>query len=146
MKEHSIEVGKCHFSSRVPLVALGLKVRQWQIMETIGEFVRINQKTVVDSPLEKMTDGLITILAGGEGLVSANKLVGSERAVQLAFGRERCAEQSVISPRSRRVFGPTLRYGFTRVWEPGMRAKLIPHIRRQSPAMGRVLGEAERVR
>jgi hypothetical protein len=81
----------------VPLVALGLKVGQWQIMETIGEYVRINQKTVVDSPLEKITDGLITILAGGEGLVSANKLVGSDRAVQMAFGRERCAEQSVIS-------------------------------------------------
>jgi hypothetical protein len=97
MEQHSIEVGKCHFSSRVPLVALGLKVGQWQIMETIGQFVTINQKTVLDSPLEKITDGLITILAGGEGLVSANKLVGSDRAVQMAFGRERCAEQSVIS-------------------------------------------------
>lgn len=97
MEQHNIEVGKSHFSSRVPLVVLGLKVGQWQIMETIGEYVRINQKTVVDSPLEKLTDGLITILAGGEGLVSANKLVGSDRAVQLAFGRERCAEQSVIS-------------------------------------------------
>ena len=97
MEQLTIEVGKCHFSSRVPLVALGLKVGQWQIMETIGEYVRINQKTVLDSPLEKLTDGLITILAGGEGLVSANKLLGSDRAVQLAFGRERCAEQSVIS-------------------------------------------------
>jgi len=44
-----------------------------------------------------VTDGLITILAGGHGLVWANKLVGSDRAVQLAFGREQCAEQSVIS-------------------------------------------------
>lgn len=97
MGQHSIEAGKCHFSSRVPLVALGLKVGQWQIMETIGQYVRIKQKTVLDSPLEKLTDGLITILAGGEGLVNVNKLVGSDRAVQMAFGRERCAEQSVIS-------------------------------------------------
>jgi len=97
MEQHSIEVGKSHFSSRVPLVALGVKVRQWEIMETIGTYVRINQKTVLDSPLEKLTDGLITILAGGEGLVNANKLLGSDRAVQMAFGRERCAEQSVIS-------------------------------------------------
>jgi hypothetical protein len=97
MEQLTIEGLKSHFSSRVPLVALGLKVGQWQIMETIGQYVTINQKTVLDSPLEKLTDGLITILAGGEGLVSANKLVGSDRAVQLAFGRERCAEQSVIS-------------------------------------------------
>jgi hypothetical protein len=66
-------------------------------METIGQYVSIKQKTVQDSPLEKVTDGLITILAGGQGLVWANKLVSSDRAVQLAFGRERCAEQSVIS-------------------------------------------------
>jgi hypothetical protein len=79
------------------LVALGLKVSHWQIMDIIGQYVTINQKTVQDSPLEKLTDGLITILAGGHGLVEANKLVGSDRAIQLAFGRGRCADQSVIS-------------------------------------------------
>jgi hypothetical protein len=59
--------------------------------------VEIAQKTVLDSPLEKLTDGLITILSGGKGLYEANKRVRTDPALQRAFGRERCAEQSVIS-------------------------------------------------
>ena len=97
MSNINTNVEKCHFTSRATLIALGLRVKQLKIMDTIGQYVNINQKTVQDSPLEKMTDALITILAGGQGLVEANKLVGSDPAVQQAFGRERCAEQSVIS-------------------------------------------------
>lgn len=63
----------------------------------IEERVKIKQKTVKDSPMDKLTDGLITILAGGKGLVEANKRVRPDGALQRAFGRERCAEQSVIS-------------------------------------------------
>jgi hypothetical protein len=97
MSNNNISVPDCHFTSRATLLALGIKVERLQIMETIGRYVSIAQKTVKDSPLDKLTDGLITILAGGRGLVEANKRVRADRALQRAFGRERCAEQSVIS-------------------------------------------------
>ncbi|MGC1308505.1 MAG: hypothetical protein WA885_14870 [Phormidesmis sp.] len=49
-----------------------------------------------DSPAEKLYDGFIGILCGAGGLVEVNKLVRSDEGLQRAFGRERCAEQSVI--------------------------------------------------
>jgi len=97
MSDSNTKLENCHFTSRATLIALGLKVKQLKIMDTIGEYVHIKQKTINDSPLDKLTDALMTILAGGRGLVEANKLIRSDRAIQQAFGRERCAEQSVIS-------------------------------------------------
>ena len=41
-------------------------------------------------------DGYIAILAGAAGMVEVNKLMRSERAVQVAFCRRGCAEQSVV--------------------------------------------------
>ena len=90
MTNINTDVEKCHFTSRATLIALGVRVKQMKIMDTIGQYVSIKQKTVTDSPLEKLTDALITIFAGGQGLVETNKLVGSDPAVQRAFGRERC--------------------------------------------------------
>jgi len=87
----------CHFTPRATLVALGARIERLGILKTLGEHLNIQQKVIVDSPLDKVTDALITILAGGQGLYEANKRVGSDRALQRAFGRERCAEQSVIS-------------------------------------------------
>lgn len=97
MKDHNIELEKSHFTSRAALIGLGVKMEQLKIIDTIGQYVSIKQKTVKDSPLEKLTDGLMTILAGGRSLSEANKRVRSDRVLQRAFGRERCAEQSVIS-------------------------------------------------
>ena len=62
----------------------------------IAERVKIAQKTVKDSPVEKLYDGLINILCGAGGMVEVNKRVGNDAGLQRAFGRERCAEQSVI--------------------------------------------------
>jgi len=49
------------------------------------------------TPVEKLKDALITVLAGAHGLVEANKRVCPDRALQRSFGRNGCAEQSVIS-------------------------------------------------
>jgi len=97
VSNNNITVPDCHFTSRATLLALGIRMEQLKIMDTIGQYVTIGQKTVKDSPLDKVTDALITILAGGRGLVEANKRVRADRALQRAFGRDRCAEQSVIS-------------------------------------------------
>jgi hypothetical protein len=86
-----------HYTPRAALLALGIKMEQLNIFGPIQEKVQIQQKCVKDTPSDKMLDALITILAGGQKMVEANKRVRSDPALQLAFGRRRCAEQSVIS-------------------------------------------------
>lgn len=85
------------YTSYGSLVALGIEVERRKILEPIREKVRIKQKVIRDTPVNKLTDALIAILAGAKGLVETNKRVRPEKALQLAFGRRRCAEQSVIS-------------------------------------------------
>jgi hypothetical protein len=84
------------FTSRATLVALGVKLHKNNVLEPIRQNVKIEQKTVKYTPLDKLTDGLIAILAGAHGLVEINKRVRSDLALQAAFGRKGCAEQSVV--------------------------------------------------
>lgn len=84
------------FSPRTTLAALGLKIRSLKILETIGEQVKIRQKRIKHTPLEKLTDALIAILAGAHGLSEINTRVRADQALQRAFGRRSCAEQSVV--------------------------------------------------
>jgi len=90
-------IENCHFTARATLIGLGIRIERQGIVKMIGQHVKIEQKTVLDTPLDKLTDALMTILAGSTGLYEANKRVGGDPALQRAFGRERCAEQSVIS-------------------------------------------------
>jgi hypothetical protein len=83
-------------SSHAALVAIGLKMQQLRLLAPIREKVHIAQKTIKRAPVEKIVDGLIAILAGARGLVEINKLVRGDRALQAAFGRAECAEQSVV--------------------------------------------------
>jgi len=66
------------------------------LLQPIEELVRIRQKTVKYSPVQKLMDGLITILAGAHGLSEINTRLRSDPALQRAFGRTGCAEQSVV--------------------------------------------------
>ncbi len=78
------------------LVALGLKVQQLDLFRPIREQVHIKQKTVRYTPTDKLYDAWIAILAGAHGLVEVNTRLRSDPALQAAFGRRACAEQSVI--------------------------------------------------
>jgi hypothetical protein len=78
------------------LAALGLYLRQIDFLAPLGQEVKIAQKKVLHSPLDKLTDAFITILAGAHGLVEANTRLRSDRALQHAFGRDGCADQSTI--------------------------------------------------
>ena len=64
---------------------------------TVSKIRHIKQKVRIHRPLDKLLDCFINILAGGHGVVEVNTRVRPDRAVQLAFGRQRCAEQSTIS-------------------------------------------------
>ncbi len=78
------------------LVAIGTKIRALRLLQPIEELVRIRQKTVKYSPTQKLTDGLITILAGAHGFCEINTRLRTDPALQRAFGRTGCAEQSVV--------------------------------------------------
>lgn len=84
------------FSPRSALAALALKIRSLKILETIGEQVKIRQKTIKHTPIEKLTDALIAILSGAHGLCEVTTRVRADQALQRAFGRKACAEQSVV--------------------------------------------------
>jgi hypothetical protein len=85
------------FTPRAGLVALGLRIQAWGIWNVIHQQLHIKQKVREHEPLDKLLDCFINILAGGSGLVEINLLVRPDVAVQRAFGRPSCAEQSTIS-------------------------------------------------
>jgi hypothetical protein len=85
------------YSKRASLAAMGVQMRRWKIWQAVEEHVHIKQKVIRYKPLDKLLDAFINILAGGRGLVETNKNVRADPALQRAFGREGCAEQSTIS-------------------------------------------------
>lgn len=84
------------FTPRATLAGIGLKLRSLKIFQPIEEKVDIHQKTVKHSPIDKLTDAFVTILAGAHGLVEVNTRLRSDPVLQHTFGREACAEQSVV--------------------------------------------------
>jgi hypothetical protein len=62
----------------------------------VQQQVHIAQKTVTHTPVQKLYDAFVAILAGAHGLVEINKRLRSDPGLQAAFGRQACAEQSVV--------------------------------------------------
>lgn len=81
---------------RASLAAVGLKLHQLDLFGPIRQLVHIKQKTVRYSPTDKLYDAFISLLAGAHGLVEVKTRLRSDPALQRAFGRSACAEQSVI--------------------------------------------------
>ena len=86
----------CHFTPAASLAALGVVLEQRKVFEPIRAQVHIEQKTVKHTPVDKLYDSFITRLSGADGLVEINTLLRADPALQRAFGRKRCAEQSVV--------------------------------------------------
>jgi hypothetical protein len=85
-----------HFSPAASLAALGLHLRQIDLFGPVRDSVKIAQKTVKYTPLDKLTDAFISILAGAHGLSEINTRLRSDEGLQRAFGRKACADQSVV--------------------------------------------------
>jgi hypothetical protein len=84
------------YSPRATLCAIGIKLRSLKFFDTLAQHLHIRQKTIHHTPIEKLTDAFIAILAGVHGLCEVNTRVRSDAALQHAFGRKGCAEQSVV--------------------------------------------------
>src|SRR3954471_19835620 len=84
------------FSPRASLAAVGLRLRSLDLFGPVRRTVTVAQKTVQHTPAQKLSDAFITMLAGAHGLVEINTRLRSDAALQAAFGRTACAEQSVV--------------------------------------------------
>lgn len=84
------------FSPAASLAALGVHLGQIDLFGPIRDSVKIAQKSVKYTPLDKLFDAFISILAGAHGLVEINTRLRADPALQRAFGRTACAEQSVV--------------------------------------------------
>jgi hypothetical protein len=97
MKHFNTKPNLRPFSQRSALVVVGLKLQAIHLFDPIATGVHIPQKIVQHTPAQKLQDAFISMLAGSHGLVETNKRVRPDRALQRAFGRAACAEQSTIS-------------------------------------------------
>jgi hypothetical protein len=73
-----------------------VKLSQFDLFGPIRTEVQIQQKTVKHTPADKLYDAWISLLAGAHGLVEINTRLRTDPGLQRAFGRQVCAEQSVV--------------------------------------------------
>jgi hypothetical protein len=85
-----------HFSPAASLAAIGVKLNQLDLFGPIRTHLHIKQKTVKHTPTDKLYDAFISLLSGAHGLVEINTRLRTDPALQHAFGRAACAEQSVV--------------------------------------------------
>jgi hypothetical protein len=85
-----------HFTGCASLAAIGVKLNQLKLFGPIRAMVQIKQKTIKHTPIDKLYDAFISLLAGAHGLVEINTRLRTDPALSLAFGRSACAEQSVV--------------------------------------------------
>jgi len=85
-----------HFTGCATLAAIGATLQQRDLFGPIKTRVQIKQKTIKHTPIDKLTDAFISLLAGAQGLVEINTRLRTDLGLQRAFGRTACAEQSVV--------------------------------------------------
>lgn len=96
MSESSTATTARRFSPRASLAAVGLRLRSLDLFGPVRDTVMVAQKTVKHTPAQKLYDAFIAMLAGAHGLVEITTRLRSDSALQAAFGRAGCAEQSVV--------------------------------------------------
>ena len=79
-----------------PWLPLGYGCKGSTCLGRCRDYVHIAQKTVTHTPVQKWYDAFIALLAGAHGLVEINKRLRADPGLHAAFGRQTCAEQSVV--------------------------------------------------
>jgi hypothetical protein len=67
-----------------------------KLLDPVKKKVVILTKSIHHTPAQTLTDAFVAILAGARGLNEINARVRSDEELQRVFGRESCAEQSVV--------------------------------------------------
>ena len=86
-----------YYSKHASLALIAQRFQAMGIWPMIDEEVMIKQKVLQHTPMDKLLDGFITMLMGGRGLVEINTRLRCDVAIQRAFGRSGCADQSTVS-------------------------------------------------
>src|ERR671935_1968012 len=84
-------------SGRASLCARGEYLRRLQFFAPLREQVKIPQQTVKHRPVDKLLDALMGMRCGAKTIAQSNLTVRVDAALQRAFGRQGCAEQSTIA-------------------------------------------------
>ena len=84
-------------TSRASLDALGEPLRRQCCFAPLREPVQSLQKTVLYRPTDKRLDGVLGLLGGAKTLAQSQGPMRVDPAVQRAFGRTGCADQSTIA-------------------------------------------------
>ncbi len=84
-------------TGRASLCALGEYLRRRCFFAPLREQVTIPQKTIRYRPIDKILDALVGILCGAKTIAQSNVTIRTDPAVQRAFGRTGCADQSTIA-------------------------------------------------
>src|SRR5438874_7970226 len=84
-------------TGRASLCALGEYLKRHCFFAPLQEQVQIPQKTVRYRPIDKLLDGLLGILCGAKTISQSNVTIQVDPAVQRAFGRTGCADQSTMA-------------------------------------------------
>src|SRR5262245_36548929 len=84
-------------TGRASLCALGEYLRRRCFFAPLREQVTIPQKMVRYRPIDKVLDALLGMLCGAKTIAQSNVTIHTDPAVQRAFGRTGCAEQSTIA-------------------------------------------------
>ena len=85
-----------YFTGCATLAAVGAELQQLDLLSSICKRVQIRQKTIKHTPLDKLIDAFISLLAGAHGLLEIKSRLRAGLDLQRAFGRTSCAEQSVV--------------------------------------------------
>lgn len=96
MQKKDVRATVRQFTPRATLAALGIKLRSMKLLAPVQHTVVIPQKTIKHQPINKLMDAFIAILSGAHGLVEVNTRVRGDVALQRAFGRSSCADQSLV--------------------------------------------------
>lgn len=95
MSESTASKEKLH-SEHALLCLIGQKAQELKLLDPLHQLVKIDQKTLVHSPTEKLVDAMLTIACGAEALSQINTVLKADPAVSRAWGRQCCADQSSV--------------------------------------------------
>jgi hypothetical protein len=84
-------------SARASLCTLGEYLRRRCFFAPLQEQVKMAQKVVKYRPIDTRLDGLLGMLCGAKTIAQSHVTVKVDPAVQHAFGRKGCADQSTIA-------------------------------------------------
>src|SRR5215831_19782267 len=84
-------------SARASLCAVGEYLRRHCFFAPLQAQVKLPQQTVKYRPVEKLLDALVGMRCGAKTIAQSNVTVRVDPAVQRAFGRKGCADQSTIA-------------------------------------------------